>query len=118
MCFLVLSAYLSHSFLWISSLPLKSFWCRFVGKLFKEENHEFMAVVLHDWVKLSLKNFFDIRIDDPPFAPTAFAKDNVKEIVEFVVVFKVVFSPCLVLEFSIFLHDEIITEFIDGDQTL
>ena len=77
-----------------------------------------MAIVLHDWVKLSLKNFFDIRVDDPLFAPTAFAEDNVKEIVEFVVVFKVVFSPCLVLEFSIFLHDEIITEFIDGDQTL
>ena len=77
-----------------------------------------MAVMLHDWVELSLKDFFYIRVDDPLFAPTAFAEDNVKEIVEFVVVFKVVFSPCLVLEFSIFLHDEIITEFIDGDQTL
>ena len=77
-----------------------------------------MAIVLHDWVELSFKDFFYIRVDDPLFAPTAFAEDNVKEIVEFVVVFKVIFSPCLVLEFSIFLHDEIITEFIDGDQTL
>ena len=78
----------------------------------------FSRVFLTDRVKLSLKNFFYIRVDDPLLAPTAFAEDNVKEIVEFVVVFKVVFSPCLVLEFSIFLHDEIITEFIDGDQTL
>ena len=77
-----------------------------------------MTIMLHDWVKFSLKNFFDIRVNDPPFAPTAFAKDNVKEIVEFVVVFKVVFSPCLVFEFCIFLHDEIITEFIYRDQTL
>ena len=74
--------------------------------------------MLHDRVKFSLEYFLNVRVYDPFLTPTAFAEDNIKEIVEFVVVFEVVFSPCLVLEFSILLHDEIITEFIDWDQTL
>ena len=68
--------------------------------------------MLLDWIKFSLKDFLNVWVDDPSFCLTTFAKDHIKEVVEFIVVFKIVLNPCLVFVFSILLHYEMITQIV------
>ena len=112
MSLFILGANLFHRLLWICSCPFESFWCLLIRELLEKEYHKLMTIVLHDWIEFSLQDFLDVRVYDPSLRLTTFAKDNIKEIVEFIVVFKIVLNPCFVFVFSILLHYEMITQIV------
>ena len=109
---LILSANLFLRLLWIGSCPFESFWCLFIRKLLEKEHHELVTIVLHDWIKFSLQDFLNVWVDNPSFCLTTLAEDDIEEVVEFIVVFKIVLNPCFVLVFSILLHYEMITQIV------
>ena len=51
---LIFGANLFLRLLWIGSCPFESFWCLLIRKLLEKEHHEFVTIVLHDWIEFSL----------------------------------------------------------------
>ena len=109
---LILCANLFLCLLWIGSCPFESLRSLFIRKLLEKEHHELVTIVLHDWIEFSLQDFLNVWVYDPSLCLTTLAKDDIKEVVEFIVVFKIVLNPCFVLLFSILLHYEMITQIV------
>ena len=118
MCLPIIHAYLLLCLFGICTRPLQALRRTLIGKLLEKEHHELMTIMLHDRIEFSPQYFLDIRVDHPPLGLAALTENYVEELVKFVVVLEVVLYSLLVVEAGIILHDEIITQFINWEETL
>ena len=102
----------------ICTRPLQALWRTLIGKLLEKKHHELMTIMLHDRIEFSPQHFLDIRVDHPPLGLAALTENNVEELMKLVVVLEVILYSLLVVEAGIILHDEIITQLINWEETL